>query len=370
MGKRLNLALFIGSLEGGGAQRIACLLANFWVEAGHTVTVYHNDHAHEVFPFTQAEAVKLRRLPMNVPVANRAMALVRLVRDTFTLRRNILTARHDAVVSFLPQANVLALLACLGTKVPVVITELCHPGHESLGSFWNLLRRLTYPRSNAFIVQTKDIYDWFLARTGLSPVIIPNPVPKPTATRKAGPLKDRKIVMTAARLTYQKNLASLAGAFVRLAGKHPDWDLDIYGLGEDQKQLEAIIHDSGLHGRIRLRGWTSELCLRLAEADMFVLSSRFEGMPMALAEAMSMGVPCISTDCPSGPADYITSGENGVLVPVDDTDALAEAMDALMSDAQYRAKLGCKAMDISQRFSSEAVFALWDACLNDVAGAQ
>lgn len=362
---RLSLALFIGSIGGGGAQRILCLLANTWAEAGHAVTVYHNDPALERFPFPQSELVTMRRLPLRQPAKSRLMARVGLVKDILLLRKTLLAAApdHDVVLSFLPQANVMALLACLGTRLPVVITELCHPEHDVIGKRWELLRTLTYPLASAFVVQTTDIRNWFARRNKLSPTIIPNPVPDTEARWEPGRDGERKVIVAAARLTYQKNLTSLAEAFARLARKHPAWDLDIYGVGEEQEQLEAIIRENDLEGRLRLAGWTSNLGRTLAEAEMFVLSSRFEGMPMALTEAMAVGVPCISTDCPSGPADYIRNGENGLLVPVEDIDALASAMDQLMSDPALRIRLGENGRGIVDRFSLRAILPLWNGCL-------
>ena len=362
---RLNLALFLGSLEGGGAQRIACLLANVWTQAGHGVTVFHHDPVSNAFPFEQSEAITMRRLPLNLPVKNRWRAILRFFKDARTLRKALVAPRFDAVVSFLPQANVLALLACTGTGLPLVVTELCHPAHDAIGRVWGPLRKLAYPRASAFVVQTRDIQDWFRTHNNIVPTLISNPIPRPGASRGLKPPGSRKTIVAAARLTPQKNLTDLVRAFVRLAGKHPDWDLHVYGLGEELEQLQQIINDNDLKERILLPGWTDQLSRRLAEADMFVLSSRFEGMPMALAEAMSLGVPCVSTDCPSGPADYIIPEENGLLVPVEDLDALTGAMDRLMSDPELRDRLGRRARDISTRFSLEEVLAAWDGCLRE-----
>ena len=359
----LNIALCIGCLEGGGAQRVACLLANAWAEAGHSVTVFHHDAHANRFPFPQSDAVVLNRLPLNHPANRRWKALLRIFRDAWTLRKALVRHNPDVVVSILPHANVLTLLACAGTGFRVVITELCHPGHEDIAHIWKWLRKWTYPRAAQLVVQTRDIHDWFGHEQNRSSVIIPNPVPRPGLEHTPKDERERKTIIAAARLSYQKNIGDLVRAFVRLADKHPDWDLHVYGQGDELDHLHKIIGDAALEKRIILPGWTDELTAKLAGADMFVLSSRFEGMPMALAEAMAVGLPCVSTDCPSGPADYIVSGRNGLLVPVEDLDALTKAMDKLMTDQALRERLGREAKLITETFSFDTVMAAWEACL-------
>lgn len=362
---RISLGLHIGSLEGGGGQRVVCLLANSWAEAGHNVVIYHNDHINKTFPFSMHPAVQLKRLPIALPARNRFVARVRFFRDIMVVRRTLLQAGHHVFLPFLPQPNVMGILACLGTGIPVVITELCHPDYDVLGGYWKLLRRLTYPFAAGFVVQTTDIRNWFQDKAGLTPTVIPNPVPVPEYHKVSMRTGCPKIILAASRLVYQKNIPSLVLAFSKLADKHPDWNLHIYGKGEEKPLLERIIAEHQLAGRVSLLGWTSELTKKLSEAELFVLSSRFEGMPMALAEAMAMGVACISTDCPSGPADYIDSGSNGLLVPVEDVEVLANAMDTLMSDDEYRASVGRKARALLDQFNISSIFRRWDQCLAD-----
>lgn len=361
----MRLALFLGLLHGGGAQRVACLLADDLAAAGHEVRLFHHDFEPSPPPFPLSEAVDLRRLPLNRPVGGKLAAMWRLVRDARELRRNLKEYAPDVVVSFLVQANVLTVLASLGLGLPVVLTELCHPAHDSIGRGFGTLRRWAYPRADQVVVQTRDMERWFAERIPCRLRVIPNPVPRPkdlTARKGAG---GRWRILAAARLTYQKNLDLLVRAFARVAAKHPDWDLVIYGQGEDWPLLEGLVAEKGLADRVSLPGWTSEFTQRLAESDIFVLSSRYEGLPMALAEAMALGLACVSTDCPSGPADLIQAGVDGLLVPNEDEEALAEALDRLMSEPELRALLGAKAREVAQRFSRERVLAMWESCLDE-----
>ncbi|GAB7022228.1 hypothetical protein JCM12178A_07860 [Salidesulfovibrio brasiliensis] len=127
--------------------------------------------------------------------------------------------------------------------------------------------------------------------------------------------------------------------------------------------LEKMIEKEGLTGRATLPGWTTSLSEQLANSHIFVLPSRFEGMPMALSDAMSIGLPCISTNCPSGPSELIIDGHNGLLVPVEDVHALKSAMDKLMSSSELRMRIGKEATFVTELFSQESALIRWQECL-------
>lgn len=359
----MQISLIIGAIHGGGAQRVVCLLANAWVQAGHNVTVFHYDRLADRFPFDQHTNLKIERLPLDLPVCNKFQAAIRIIKDAQKLRNRLIEQSPDAVVSFLPQTNVLSVLACLGTHIPIVITELCHPEYDRIGNIWPLLRKLTYRFADEVVVQTKDIRDWFLQNVPCRLSVIPNSVPQPPVRRVHEPSSTRKTIITAARLCFQKNLDSLLEAFASLSDTHPHWDLVIYGEGEDRPMLEKMIEKEGLTGRATLPGWTTSLSEQLANSHIFVLPSRFEGMPMALSDAMSIGLPCISTNCPSGPSELIMDGHNGFLVPVEDVDALKSAMDKLMSSPELRMRIGKEATFVTELFSQESALKRWQDCL-------
>jgi glycosyltransferase involved in cell wall biosynthesis len=140
----------------------------------------------------------------------------------------------------------------------------------------------------------------------------------------------------------------------------------IWGEGPERGNLEKLIKEKSLEGRVLLPGRTKKIHEEMAKGSLFVLSSRFEGMPNALCEAMSLGLPVISTDCPTGPREVITHGEDGMLVPVDDVQEMARAMEDLIKDVRLREKLGEKASQKMKQYDMETISALWEKVFDEV----
>jgi glycosyltransferase involved in cell wall biosynthesis len=166
------------------------------------------------------------------------------------------------------------------------------------------------------------------------------------------------------RLNPQKGFDLLLQAFARCAEKHADWSLMILGEGDERPRLEAMASDLGIKDRVTMPGLVKDPLRILRGTDLFVLSSRYEGFPMALVEAMACKLPVISTDCPSGPRDIVRDGVNAILVPPNDVNALAGAMDRLMANQAERQRLGANAVQVIERFSVEKVMNIWDNLLS------
>ena len=176
-----------------------------------------------------------------------------------------------------------------------------------------------------------------------------------------------QVVVAAGRLTRQKGFDLLIRAFAAAAAGRPGWELRIYGGGRDRAALERQIEETGLRDRIRLLGPTRRLGEAFARASVFVLSSRFEGFGMVLVEAMGSGLAIASFDCPRGPADIITTGHDGVLVPAEDVAALARELDAIMGDRERRSALGAAAMETARAYEAGPIAARWEALLDTLA---
>jgi glycosyltransferase involved in cell wall biosynthesis len=169
------------------------------------------------------------------------------------------------------------------------------------------------------------------------------------------------------RLSPEKGFDLLIRAFAQVAASHPDWSLQILGEGEHRPALEALVHAFQLGDRVRLPGWVDQPESLLQQAALFVLSSRYEGFPNALLEAMASGLTCISFDCDSGPVEIIRHEVDGLLVPAEDTDALARALERLMADEALRVRLALEATTVVARFGYDGVLEQWDR-LVDAAG--
>jgi glycosyltransferase involved in cell wall biosynthesis len=188
-------------------------------------------------------------------------------------------------------------------------------------------------------------------------VRIPNAVPGPSFA--ISELTSR-IVVAAGRLSYQKGFDLLIGAFAKVAALHPDWTLRIFGRGPRRKALQRLIDEHGLGDNVVLMGTDPSLGEHMANASLFVLSSRFEGLPMVMLEAMSKGLPIVSFDCPTGPGELIGHGQDGILVPDGDADALAAGMLDLIGDEDKRRRYGAAAAEAATRFSLNEVGAQWE----------
>lgn len=168
------------------------------------------------------------------------------------------------------------------------------------------------------------------------------------------------VVVAAGRYAPEKGYDRLIDAFARVSPAHPEWVLTIYGHGPLQKRLLGQVEALGLAGRIRIPGLADDIEEALCAASVFALSSIHEGLPMALAEAMACGVPCVAFDCAPGVREIVTDGLDGVVVPPRNVAALADGLDRLMSDSDLRRSLGAAARESVRKFAPDAVLAQWE----------
>jgi glycosyltransferase involved in cell wall biosynthesis len=177
---------------------------------------------------------------------------------------------------------------------------------------------------------------------------------------------ERPMALAAGRLTKQKGFDLLIPAFAQVVRHHPEWTLRICGDGPQRKRLERLIIDHDLSNNVLMMGAVDRLDLQMAQASLYLLSSRYEGLPMVMIEAMSLGLPVVSFDCPTGPAEVIEDGRSGVLVPPEDVDALARATLALVEDPERRRVLGAGAAARVKDYALESIGARWEALVNEL----
>jgi GalNAc-alpha-(1->4)-GalNAc-alpha-(1->3)-diNAcBac-PP-undecaprenol alpha-1,4-N-acetyl-D-galactosaminyltransferase len=275
-------------------------------------------------------------------------------------------------VSFIDQTNVYTLLCLVGTGIPVIVSERVHPAYNPIARIWHVIRRLIYPIADAVTVQTEDGAEWFRRCTGVRRlVVIPNavrfPQAFPIADTDAQTSVARPLILAMGRLVKQKGFDLLLDAFHRSRLMENGWHLTILGEGVERDALELQATKLGIADAVTLPGFVSNVGQWLMQADIFVLSSRYEGFPNALMEAMQLGRATISFDCQSGPKDLIENNYNGYLVPAEDIHGLSEALRHVALDASLRSRLGTEAIKISDRFSPETVYKRWLQLLDTVA---
>jgi GalNAc-alpha-(1->4)-GalNAc-alpha-(1->3)-diNAcBac-PP-undecaprenol alpha-1,4-N-acetyl-D-galactosaminyltransferase len=361
----MRLTIVVSNVRGGGSTFAAVNWANAWAARGKTVSIVAilPDEG-EGADFLCHQDITLHRVDLSdQPVHNKIQAAVQILRNLARLRKLIRQTNPEIVISFDGPINTRTLMACTGLRVPIIVMEQVHPGQYSFGRFWERMRRRVYPRAATVVNLTQQATEWSREHLGLTrTATIPNPV-LPPPVRKTPNQATSRLVVAAGRLVDQKRFDLLIGAFALVSPAHPDWRLVIYGEGANRHLLEQQIQAAGLSGRISLPGWAKALSERMAQGEFFVLSSEYEGFGNVIVEALAVGLPVVSFDCPSGPGEIIRHEVDGLLAPPLDVPALAAAMGRLMADDGLRARFSARAPEALERFSLARTLGLWDECL-------
>jgi len=366
----LRVTLVISSLTADGAERVLTVMANYWTELGWSVTILTLNSGPPGLPLT--DGVTHRALAVAGETSGLPAKIVGNVRRVSVLRRAIKDTSPDVVVSFMTYPNVASILAAAGLGRPVIVCERLDPRYSTTPWVWDSLRRVLYPRATRVVVQTDQARNYFSRSTRLRTRVIPNPVVRHSdmedgiaPSARAG---SRRTAIGMGRLTEQKGFDLLLRAFAEVAPVYPEWTLEIWGEGSQRGLLEKLVDELALGTRVRMPGRTEHPLLAMRRSDLFVLSSRFEGFPNVLCEAMACGLPVISFDCPSGPSTIVRDGIDGVLVPPGDAHSLAAAMCGLMGDDAERRRLSTRAPEILERFNLHDVMQMWSDLVRDVVG--
>jgi GalNAc-alpha-(1->4)-GalNAc-alpha-(1->3)-diNAcBac-PP-undecaprenol alpha-1,4-N-acetyl-D-galactosaminyltransferase len=365
-----RIAVVIYSLRGGGAERVTVDLCRYLRDSGREVTLLtlsgDDPDAYAVPDGIRRERMEIRRVAYS-PLQTIWYFLSRIA----AMRRRIRALEPDIVISFMDLVNVWTLLCLLGTGIPVIVSERVHPAYNSISRAWKVARRLIYPIADAVIVQTKEGAEWFRRWTRVKRlVVVPNAVrysqePAVEVDVAAAPVS-RPYILAIGRFEKQKGFDLLLDAFHRSGLMQMGWSLTILGKGPERSALEQKAVELGIVPALTMPGFV-DVVPWLKQADLFVLSSRFEGFPNVLVEAMQMRRACISFACPSGPSDLIENNRNGLLVPVEDVDGLSEALRRLAVDPGLRQQYGTEASKVVEQLSTAKVYGRWLRLIDAVA---
>jgi GalNAc-alpha-(1->4)-GalNAc-alpha-(1->3)-diNAcBac-PP-undecaprenol alpha-1,4-N-acetyl-D-galactosaminyltransferase len=354
----------------GGVERMIIMIMNAMVARGHTVDLLTWDLCGSEAFFPMSQTIAWHRLNIGDPSTK---ASGKLIRERAVAIRRLVRERQPQVIVCFQDGPFLAMRAyTLGLGIPVIAAERNAPtrfDHTRIGRHRNLIFQCLRLAARIVIQceSYRDLYPRFL-RGRI--VCIPNPVlPATLHARPDTPnSKGRFRLLSVGRLGYQKNYRVLIDAFAQLAPMFPDWDLVVVGDGEERGRLKALIAEHSLGHRVTLPGVSPSIESWYASSQLFSLSSRWEGFPNALAEALAHGLPAVGFVGCAGMSDLITHGSNGFLADGNgDATSLAVALRSLMSDAALRASMGRAAVDSMSAFKPDAIFAMWEQLFSALA---
>lgn len=354
--------LFVStSLGCGGAERNVAMLVRSLAQRGHALHVATLADIDDFYPLPPN--VARTRLSAERPTASVAGALAHNVTKIASLSRLLQAMQPDVLVSSGDRTNVVALLAGLWTRKPVVCSEV---GFDwaARPRGWRMLERVLYPHADALVSASHAVCAQFPFVRPDKRQVIHSALELPT--RSVSEVGRPNVVLYVGRIHAVKNLAMLVQAFAALATDHPGWALRIVGEGPERDALVSQSHALGLTERIEFVGAVKDVAAQYRNAAIVVLSSHSEGFGNVLVEAQAHGCAVLSTDC-GGPRDVIEHRVTGVLSPPGDVGAFAQALGALMADEGLRVRLARAGRDAANRFSLSVVTDRWEALLRNAA---
>ncbi len=392
-----HIAMYIGSLQKGGAERVMVNLADYFFDQGYRVTLvttYLADDEYEVrhaawkrVPAGADGAVLVSNIEENPAwidpeggekdgIGRVFSALLKseqkgriynLQERSRKLERIWKELKPDVILSFIGKNNIMALSTATREDIKVVVSVRADPNMEYNTLSLKTSVLATFGKAAGIVVQTTGAKEWFPAFLQKKCVILPNSLNPSFIRKRYVGIREKKIVMVG-RLDANKNQAMVMEAFKEATkDKHDDYKLVIYGDGPDRLKLQNLAISLKMDSRIEFKGMVKHVAEHIEKASIYILASAQEGMPNSLIEAMSLGLACISTDCPcGGPADLIVDGINGLLVPVGDRGAMTEAIEKLLGNAAMTESLGKAATRIQEKYSPDVVNAKWKEYLDDI----
>ncbi len=345
-----HIVIFCGSLEAGGAERVISILSKRLLPYFQTVEVllyYDRPIWYDMDP-----AVKITSIEKSCKAKSR-------IGRAWWLRNYIKRQCPALVLSFLSPFNIFYRAASFGLQVPLLVADRSDPRHDPGSSLLRTIRNICYRYAEGIVVQSDYNRKYFNKNIRKKSIVIQNPVEFPDELIGKA-CRSAKIpeIVSVGRLVPVKNHRLLIDAFAVFHARHPQYRLFIYGEGPCRPMLEEQIREKKLSGSVQLCGSVQNPWKHLLSAEIFILSSDFEGMPNALAEAVCLGLPCISTHV-SGASELISAGKTGLLVPPGNADRMTEALETLIDSPLSASVLADHARETASRLMPEKIIGEW-----------
>jgi glycosyltransferase involved in cell wall biosynthesis len=351
----MNIVFNLGSLEKGGAERVASNLCNYLIE-NNEVSIITSIKSNNYYKLK--EDIKLYNLDEGKPDKNLLKKNISRLKKMNYLIRKI---KPDIIVSFLPEPSYRILfLKIFNKNLKIIVSVRNDPKIEYKATINRLIMKILYPLADGFVFQTQEAKEYFSKKIQKKSAIIPNPINEEFICEPYNGERE-KIIVTVGRLEEQKNHKMLIEAFSKLPKQFSEYRLIIYGEGSLRCKLEEQIKELNLTKRVLLPGQVDNIKEKIYKASLFVLPSNYEGMPNALMEAMSLGLPCISTDCPCGGAKFLIENQvNGILIKTKNMNEMKNTIEYMLKNEKERIRIGQNAIAIKEELSPRKINKNWE----------
>jgi Glycosyltransferase len=351
----MKIGFLIYSLQGGGAERMVSRLANKISSKERKVSIFIFDETNQAYNLNEDITIYICK------TKSYRFKIIRIIDRILTIRKNLKIEKPDVVLAFSMIPYILLASLCLNIRI--IGSERTNPNVYSIGK--RLEAKFTSLFCSGYIFQTKGAKQWYPEIVRRKSVVIGNIAPELD-------IKDKKILLdnikicSVGRLNNEKDFLTILKAFSIFIQKYPAASLDIFGDGDQKKELEKEALNLGIIDKVKFLGFQKNLLEKLQEFQIFIFSSKAEGMPNALLEAMSAGLDCISTDCDFGPKDLIEDGKNGWLVPIGDANMIAERLEWIINHPNKHIIICNNAAQIKDVYSEKAIVEQYLVYINKI----
>ena len=345
-----DIYISTGSMQAGGTERVISILSNQLVSKGFRIKIFIWRSVPVFYKIDSS--IEIIDIPQRCGSAS-------LIKGMLYFRRYLKSFPPHFLLGFSAPFNIISLISSLRLNIKTVVCERNDPRFVPFHRYQRVIRNWDYHWADGILTQTQHNKDYFSTQLRSKIQVIYNPIfmdEKYIGSAKSGNHNYR--VISVARLKKQKNQQLLINAFSRFCKLYPKYSLYIYGEGDQREQLEKLVKEKGLEGKVFFPGVSDRIFEILSTCETFVLPSNFEGMPNTLIEAMCIGLPCISTKV-SGATDLIKDGENGLLIDIDNEEQLFYAMVKLAENPEIRLRMGINATKLYNYLNVNTILEEW-----------